>query len=335
MSAMSSRRQVIERQNQLLRLLPEVRWRLRHVPGIQNVGVGAKETGGGVTREFAFRVYVDQKLPRGELSPEWRIPERIKGIPTDVLRGARTEMLADAGKHRPLKGGYQLKNEYVEGDNDLLAGTIGCLVQLDVPARDVMALSCEHVLMAGQAALQARVGQPRWILSCCCCTYNQIGKVAAARKNAEVDCAIVKLDPDIVQGVTAGSSLNLVEGIGTLTGAAQAVCFEHVRKRGRTTELTHGQVVDVLFEGNQILVHPTTPTTPGTFADRGDSGSVIVNDAEQVIGLLWATDAPTRTKGVANHIGPVMREMNVRIAGQAHTGLTVPAAGCGSSSGGP
>ncbi len=327
---MRSRLRIIEEQDRLLRLLPEARWRLRHIPGIACIGVGAKERGGDPTEELAFRVYVERKLPRDELTAEWRIPERIKGVSTDVLPRFATELLADTGKHRPLKGGTQVRSQLVESDPDILSGTIGCLAQLDVPARDLMALSCEHVMLAGQGALQVMVGQPRWVRSCCCCSYNEIGKVADARKNDQVDCAIVRLDQDIVQEVNTANTLNEVVGIGTLTGVAQAVCFENVRKRGSNTELTQGQVVDVLYEGSQILIHPTAPAT---FADRGDSGSVIVNAAGRVIGLLWATDAATRKKGVANHIGRVMQEMNILIAGQGAGGLGIPGAGCPSSSG--
>lgn len=328
---MKSRQEIIRKQQQLLRLLPEAQWRLRHIPGILNIGVGAKEVGGEVSSDMAFRVYVDRKLPNDELIAAWRIPESIRGVWTDVLPQSKTEMLTDDGKYRPLKGGSQVKNQYVDQDNDLLAGTIGCLVRLDSPVQEICALSCEHVMVAGQASLQVIVGQPRYVVSCCCCTYNQIGKVVSYQKNDRVDCAVAVLDQDIAAEVISGNTLNNVVGIGTLTGVAQAVCFEAVRKRGRTTELTTGQVVDVIFENSQILVHPTGASP--RFADRGDSGSVIVNAADRVIGLLWATDAATRTRGVANHIGEVMREMDITIAGQDSTGLNVPTIGCGSSSG--
>jgi hypothetical protein len=183
------------------------------------------------------------------------------------------------------------------------------------------------VLLAGQASIGAAVGQPRYVVSCCCCTYNVIGTVFKALKNEQVDCAVVKLDDDIANEIESADGLNEVEGIGTLTGAAQAVCFETVTKRGRTTELTTGTVVDVLFEGSQILIRPTA-AAPAAFADLGDSGSVIVNSANRVIGLLWATDVATRTQGVANHIGVVMRELQIMIAGDADAGLGIPATGC-------
>ncbi len=323
---MESRGRRIEEQDRLLRLLPEVRRRLHDVPSITNIGVGAKEVGGEITGDFAFRIYVAEKRPRGELPTAWRIPERIDGIATDVLTAPRTEMLIDTRKVRPLKGGIQLKNEFVQEDSRTLAGTIGCLAK-NINTLEVLALTCEHVLLAGQALIGAGVGQPKYVVSCCCCTYNAIGTVFKALKNERVDCAVVMLDADVANEIESADGLNEVEGIGTLKGAAQAVCFETVRKRGRTTELTTGTVVDVLFEGSQILIRPTA-SPPAPFADLGDSGSVVVNGANRVIGLLWAADAATRRQGVANHIGPVLRELQIMIAGDTDAGLGLPATGC-------
>jgi hypothetical protein len=323
---MKSRARLLQEQGRLLKLLPGVVRRLRHIPGITNIGVGAKEVAGEITGEFAFRVYVSMKLPPGDVPSGWRIPERIEGIATDVLPASSTAALVDTRKVRPLRGGIQLKNEYVQDDTRALAGTIGCLVKY-INTLEVMALTCEHVTLAGQAAVGVAVGQPRYVVSCCCCTYNAIGTAFRALKNAQVDCAIVKLDADVANEVESADGLNAVEGIGTLAGAAQAVCFETVRKRGRTSELTTGRVIDVLFEGSQILVEPTA-AAPAPFADLGDSGSVIVNDANKVIGLLWATDVATRRRGVANHIGPVMRELEIMVAGDTDAGLGIPAVGC-------
>src|SRR5438034_3740883 len=135
----TSRTRLREEQDRLLRMLPEVRWRLRHIPSISNIGVGAKEVGGEVTGEFAFRIYVGMKLPPGEVPRTWRIPARIGGIATDVLPASGTEALVDTRKVRPLKGGVMFKNEYVEDDTRTLAGTIGCLVRY-INTFEVMAL---------------------------------------------------------------------------------------------------------------------------------------------------------------------------------------------------
>lgn len=325
-----SRDQRIAEQSKFLRLVPEVRWRLREIPGVRHVGVGAKEVGGEITDELVFRIYVEAKRPVDSVAAQEQVPSQIKHLPTDVISATRSDLLVDTSKQRPLKGGFQVRNEFVRGEPDHLAGTIGCLAQVDNPGRDLVGLSCEHVMMAGQASLRVHVGQPRYSVSCCCCVHGQIGAVINSRNDDKVDCAIIHLDEDIRDQVETQDTMNEIEGIGTITGVTSAVCFEPVQKRGRTTELTSGEVVDVLYESSQILIHPTGASSK--FADHGDSGAVVVNASNQVIGLLWGTDAATRTKGVANHIGEVMQEMNILIAGQTGAGLTLPSDHCSSSS---
>ncbi len=320
------RASLLLQQEHLLGLLPEVRSRLSGIASITHIGVGAKETAGELTGEFAFRVYVKRKCTTDELPSAWCIPPQMYGIATDVIQSSPTTLLADIRKVRPLRGGIQLRNEYVEMGTNTLAGTIGCLAK-NIDTLEPLALTCEHVVTHLNTPSGTRVGQPKYVVSCCCCTYNVIGSVLKAVKSATLDCAVVKLDEDIANEIDPLDGINEVEGIGKLVGVAQAVCFETVRKRGRTTELTTGTVVDVLYEGSQILVRPTA-AAPAAFADVGDSGSVIVNAANEVIGLLWAADAATRRQGVANHIGPVMRELRILIAGQTDAGLGIPTTGC-------
>ena len=81
-----------------------------------------------------------------------------------------------------------------------------------------------------------------------------------------------------------------------------------MQKNGRTTGYTTGTIAAVDFDGwvgytsgdayfvNQLLI------TPGTFSDRGDSGSVILDMQEHIVGLLFAGGA---THTVANYIEDV------------------------------
>ncbi len=327
---MRSRAELKREQDFLLALLPEVRERLKQIPAIRNIGVGAKEVRGKTSNDFAFRIYVPMKLPLGDVPLQWRIPSQIQGVPTDVIMAGSTEPIVDTRKVRPLRGGISVKNEFVQTGEKTLAGTLGCLVKLVADLR-VMALTCQHVMTAGQAQLGVNIGQPKYVVSCCCCTYNAVGTLFKATKNDRIDCALVQLDDDIANEIETADGVNEIEEIGTLTGAANAVCFETVTKRGINTGLTTGRVIDVLFEGSQILIEPVPPGPPPaiqTFADLGDSGSVVVNSSKQVIGLLWAVDSATHNRGVANHIGPVMRDLQIVIAGQADAGLDVPATGC-------
>jgi Equine arteritis virus serine endopeptidase S32 len=62
---------------------------------------------------------------------------------------------------------------------------------------------------------------------------------------------------------------------------------------------------------NQIGVKPDTAHNP-KFSAAGDSGSAVVNDAGEVIGLHCAGNSD-EGYGVANHIGAVLEALNVTV----------------------
>ena len=81
------------------------------------------------------------------------------------------------------------------------------------------------------------------------------------------------------------------------------------------------------YKSNQILIERTDKAF-GTFACKGDSGSVIINMANKVVGLLTMVDKTDPKRGMANHIGPVMTELGIKIANQSAPATGVPATNC-------
>jgi hypothetical protein len=102
-----------------------------------------------------------------------------------------------------------------------------------------------------------------------------------------------------------------------------------VRKRGRTTGLTYGIVdaeelsanfdyghgIGKIQLTNQIGIKPDS-TRNAKFGDDGDSGAVVVNDANEAVGLYFAGD-PQDPYGLANPIAAVLTALNVTISTQA------------------
>lgn len=102
-----------------------------------------------------------------------------------------------------------------------------------------------------------------------------------------------------------------------------------VFKVGRRTGLTMGRIahVNVTYGTNEfnrkhniILVEPVEDNCEGKrkFADHGDSGSVVVNANNEVIGLLYGMpDAsegdPLFGHGLVSHIHPVLHHLNISI----------------------
>jgi len=140
--------------------------------------------------------------------------------------------------------------------------------------------------------------------------------------NNLVDAAIALSSIDNLRNSTPG------DGYGTpKSSPVNAYLNMKVKKYGRTTELTKGQVyaifatVNVGYDSgvahfvNQIII------TPGTFSAGGDSGSLIVADGRGrdkksdrlPVGLLFAGSS---LYTVANPIVPVLEAFGVTIDGE-------------------
>jgi hypothetical protein len=306
---------IYARQLILLENKEVIRQSLKQFSSVVNLGVGVKETNGSLTDQICYRVYVSKKLPLDEIPFGQLIPNQLHGFVTDILDWEEyEEMVFDTSTARPLLGGVQIKNDHYRFDGVRGVGTLGCLAVVDDGSNKLVGLTNEHVVRINPAdnIIGKDVGQPYKIKKCCGCTYNVIGKVLGAVKNFEVDCAIIDLDSEIASEIIRNDNRGEIKEIGRLTGSAPAVVTDIVTKRGAATGLTRGTVVDVGFDlTNQILIRPL-PAFP-RFADFGDSGSVIVNAANKVVGLLWAANRTQRAEGVANHIQPVLSALNIRI----------------------
>jgi hypothetical protein len=102
----------------------------------------------------------------------------------------------------------------------------------------------------------------------------------------DVDCAIARLE------VEHASSIPY---IGSVTQCQQSRTGMAVRKFGRTTGLTSGEVAMIgavmnfqTPDGSLLLrnLMGIRPDSPSGFSDRGDSGSLIVDADTQGVGLL-------------------------------------------------
>ena len=229
---MPTKEEMREIQEKFLRIHKEVEEELMKIPGVAGVGIGFKEVEGIRTKEVCFRVYVYKKKNLHDISPQEVIPKTIRGYRTDVIELENTSTIVDDSRYRPVKGGIQIGN----GSGSL--GTLGCLATLNSDGKWV-ALSNHHVMMAGnkQVADKVKIGQADYS-SCCCCSCGEIGEVVNASIGGLVDCAIATLNSDIAH-------VNEINGIGPVRGTTASVLGETVRKVGRTTGLTIGEVVDI------------------------------------------------------------------------------------------
>ncbi|MBB5806371.1 hypothetical protein F4560_006139 [Saccharothrix ecbatanensis] len=305
-------------------------------PGVVGVDLGEKTVGGRATGVPAIVVFVRRKGPAAQFA----IPPDVLGVPTDVVEDsfsphhtiASPEGVSGAERHELLLGGIGIgpsrairfvPPDVPEVDDYVVAGTLGAFV---TPRRRhmVMALTSFHVACVDDAwavgdpmVHPSRVdgGHP---------VHDRVGALARAALSGAVDAAAIMLTTPCVQ-------LDVVE-LGPVLGQAEARIGQRVRKRGRTTAVTEGVVASTdaairldfgVGLGVRTLYDQIRVETPG-FADHGDSGAVLLDDANLVVGL-YCGGSPRR--GFANPIRPVLDQLDVDLLTPGARGLPTPVPG--------
>ncbi len=296
-------------------------------PGVTGVDIGYKEVGGRPTSTLAIRVLVEKKR---DVPPAERIPEAIDGFPTDVIErkfelhalamdGLELAPDADTKEYPVLTGGIsigpcRLVERFAYG------GTLGAIVT-DKSTGKPMVLSNYHVLCVDKAWSDGdAIVQPSRIDGGVC-PGSQVAILKRGMVGGQVDCAVAEIS-------TRETDWQIAD-IGAVSGTNKASLGQTVRKRGRTTGLTYGTVdaeelsvnldfghgIGQLQLTNQIGIKPDAARN-AKFGDNGDSGSVVVNDAGEVVGLYFAGD-PRDPYGLANPIAAVLAALDVTMGAQA------------------
>lgn len=283
------------------------------IPGVHTVGVGYKRCDGRVTDELSVIVYVDHKVPREEVKPEWLIAPEIRFfnpdggeevVSTDVVerpRAVEYPHLADgslAGKVRPVPGGRSI-------EGGLGGGTLGGWVWDDINDQVVL-LSNRHVL---GTAVGANVYQP-W------------GSTVPPDKIAD-NVRTGTMDATIAAPTDSAHVTYEIEGVGSAVyETTVAVLNMPVEKSGATTEHTTGKVVAVNLTKNHIGSTNDFEVDPDPgqlrFAYYGDSGSLIVERThpegakgwKRVVGLLWGGD-PSEGTAYGHQIEDVFEDLDL------------------------
>jgi hypothetical protein len=297
-------------------------------PGVTGVDISTKKKGGQDTGELSIVVYVKKKKPQAALKPDEVVPPQVDGVPTDVVeeeivlhRGAAAPVLTplvDAAAYSTLVGGISMgpcRSVHLEppdvptAGNYVFVGTLGVMVR-DRATGAAMALTNFHVACvdSGWHAGDTMTQPSR--VDAGACPSGRFGTLTRAVLSNHVDGAVVTID--------AGKSTDCsIAEIGTVRGTATATVGLAVRKRGRTTGLTHGSVTSVDY------------TTSVDYGDglgvrtlRNQIRIAVVNADNRVVGLYFAGN-DTGTVGVANPIGFVLDELGVDLC-RPHLLLTKP-----------
>lgn len=301
-------------------------------PDIIGTSVGLNAAGKPVVR-----IYADKKAEG--------LPAGLENVPVEVIVTgsivARACPGGPAGRcDRPVPIGVST------GHPDITAGTVGARV---TNGTDVFALSNNHVYAnSNNAVLGDNALQPG-AFDGGVNPADSIGTLYSFEpikfNPAACDVTLGAADPDCntMDAAIALSSAamlhnaTLPDGYGAPSAqTASAFVGQQVKKYGRTTSLTSGQVaeinvaVDVCYEAlfnfcvKSARFVDQVAISPGSFSAGGDSGSLIVTQIDnRPVGLLFAG---SRTRTIANPIGPVLSRFNVTIDGSAPAATPTPTA---------
>ncbi len=331
-----------------------VREQLMSMAGVVHVSIGLKEKGTRLTDDLCIRVYVKEKIAAKVLDKADIIPEKINGIPTDVNVVETINFEQDNARYQELIGGITVTNRIIgfnsTGTGTLMSrGSLGCMATY-TQTNSIVILSNWHVLAANGAVIGDRIYQPSPttlpVLTPAQIPFkpkddtDAIGKLLKHAITTKVDGAIASLDGcnSICSRCCGRNYKNEINGLSvggnppknTIIGEASATIGETVYKVGRSTGRTVGRVVDDNFPtfsitrggttytfSGQIKIQQTTTTIP--FSQHGDSGSVIINHQNKIIGLLFASGrstvgtSPSTYSSIANHIADVKSALGITI----------------------
>jgi hypothetical protein len=296
---------------------------LMAMQNVVGVGVGYQVKGGKQTGEYALVVMVSQKLPLSALMPQAVLPKNVSGVEVDVVEvGELRALQTRTSRWRPAPGGVSI------GHYKITAGTFGAVVR-DRTSGDRLILSNNHVIAnsndakagdlilqpgpidGGSAEQDAIAALERFCPidfgtepgSCDTAdTYARIGNTFAGWLGSKHRLNSMKSDPLAVNLVDAALARPIVDNdildeiidIGTIQGTESGYLGMSVRKSGRTTSFTTGQVslinatVEINYGGSRKARFDNQLVT-GPMSQGGDSGSLVVaGDSLQAVGLLFA-----------------------------------------------
>ena len=251
---------------------------------VHAVGVGRKIVQGKATRDLCVRIYIVQKLPRALLSPRDQLPEKIDGVPTDVVEAEPAFVLAKRRsggtkrikpkkttrkktaaqtttrqaaaassiacsthrqqRQRPMIAGISA------GHRDITAGTIGCLCRSRRTGDDQLAaymLSNNHVFANVNRGL---IADPLYQPAPADGGMFE-HHVANLHRYVVIHLGGVipnRVDAAIGQFLSSTTYKSDLCSIGSISGTSPASEGMLVRKHGRTTGYTEGKIDDADYD---------------------------------------------------------------------------------------
>lgn len=310
-------------------------------------GLGYKSVAGKTTSELSIICSVDVKKPKNQLNKKDLIPSSIQNIPTDVKPvGVLRALQSPTGRFRHAPGGvsighylitagtlgclvkkgndlFILSNNHVlansnaasAGDNILQPGVYdGGHNPTDKIAElsEFVPIIFEEDGDGGPTPPPCEIGLTTASLLNTLASWmgskTRLRTYRIQQTENKVDCAIAQpVNPDEV--------LNEILGLGKIAGIKEAELGMSIKKSGRTTGLTYGTIEQtnvtarVSYGVNKTALF-TDQLLAGAMSQGGDSGSAVLSEDNNLVGLLFAGSDTTT---IMNRIGNVFSALNVTL----------------------
>lgn len=282
------------------------------LPGVSGIGIGKSSA-------EKINVYVKRACPTVLAN----IPAKIGGVDVRVIETGtifalqllQAQEINRMSRVRPYPGGVSI------GHMAVTAGTLGSRVY-DVATGEKLLLSNNHIFANtdSKSYTRATIGDTILQPGSYDGGQNPQDKVAELERWIKIDDDSDFLpytgdnivDAAVARPISIADVNDEIIGIGVVTEMASASIGQTVRKSGRTTGLMSGSVVDtnatikVEYGILQATFRDQLIITPAIGAG-GDSGSLVVDDSNKAVGLLFAG---SNTITVANKIANVANLLN-------------------------
>jgi hypothetical protein len=296
-------------------------------------GIGYKQTGGRKTATLCIICSVKKKVKADRLSAQDLVPTAVEGMPTDVVEtGVIRAFQAPTGRFRPAPGGVSV------GHVAITAGTLGCWV---IKNGQKVILSNNHVLANSNAA---EIGDPilqpgpfdggsspqdqmanltqfvpisfegepsdcRFanavisVFNLGCRVFNSNTRYRVTKAQT----ADNRVDAAIATPLNVADVKDEILNVGPIQGVAQGELAMAIKKSGRTTGFTTGEILqvdvtaDVQYDGGR-MARFTDQLLAGAMSQGGDSGSAVLNENNHLMGLLFAGSDKTTIINRIEHV---------------------------------
>ena len=305
--------------------------KLKRKKNIVGIGIGYKHVNGKKTDELCIQFSVRAKMASQDLKKKDLIPKDINGAKTDVVQLGEIKSEQDPKlRWRPAPAGVSV------GHRDITAGTLGIWVKKN---GKWCILSNNHVLansndgnigesilqpapydsgnISNVIALLSEFVAIEWTEAPSDCLFSSLfAKVVnwfmklfgrkSRLKAIQIQAGTNLVDAALAEVIKDVDVDNKILKIGKITKIGYGELGMKIKKYGRTTAYTEGEIIQVdasilvsYGEGKNAWFEDQL--VAGNMSAGGDSGSVVISDENDLVGLLFAgSDTSTIINRIQN-----------------------------------